>query len=215
MFHLRVATRTDLPQLVALVAEPFSNGSLDTEGLTFSHHEITAYLQWRLPRLLLDKKSLLLVLEFRPVNSFKKVSGRVVGCAILRLGAKISRPSSAEPSYTSLSLLNLRSAVSDLTVWPDTQTAEVHTRFEAAQSFVERSVDQDSTALVFYYLLPDFQGCGVGSKMLAEVREKAEQLDTRVPFSALFRSEDVSFGEISGLKHVKDAGKLRVLEPTC
>ncbi|KAH9864487.1 hypothetical protein J1614_010421 [Plenodomus biglobosus] len=98
MYHLRVATRADLPQLVTLVAEPFSSGSLNTAGLTFSQDEITAYLQWRLPRLLLDNKWLVLSLEFRPVNSFKKVPGRVVGCAILGLGASTSRPSSAGPS---------------------------------------------------------------------------------------------------------------------
>jgi len=98
MYHLRAATRADLSQLVTIIAEPFSSGSLDTAGLTFSQDEITAYLQWRLPRLLLDKKSLVLVLEFRPVNSFKKVPGRVIGCAILCLGISTSRPSSAEPS---------------------------------------------------------------------------------------------------------------------
>lgn len=114
-----------------------------------------------------------------------------------------------------VSFLKLRSALSDLTVWPDTQTAEVHTQFEASRSCIETSIGKDSISLLFYYLHPDFQGCGLGSKMLAEVQERAEELNQQLPFTAVFRVEDVDFGTICGFKHTKNAGKLKVLERVC
>ncbi|KAF1362621.1 hypothetical protein EJ07DRAFT_152882 [Lizonia empirigonia] len=150
MFPLRVATRADLPELVKLVSEPFSTGSLDTADLTFN---------------------------------------------------------------ADLLLLKIRSALSELTVWPDTQTAEVHTRFEAASNAVKQSVDQASATMVFFYLSPEFQGVGIGSQMLANVRGKVRELNKRgLLFTAIFRDKDVSFGILSGMNNVKDAGKLKVLE---
>ena len=234
MFHVRVATLADLPQLVSLVAQPFTNGALDTAGLSFSQLEISAYLQWRLPRLLLDRQALVYVLEFSPVNSFKKVSSRIVGCTIVRLGASVapqplSQLSCNDPSDrhgrslltgrstdSNVFSLRLRSALSDLTVWPDSQTAEVHTRFEAAQAAIEHSADQDATTIVFFFVLPEYQGCGLGSTMLAAVRERVGALGKHtLPLTAIVRDQDVSFGAVSGLKHVKDAGKLKVMEAVC
>jgi len=106
----------------------------------------------------------------------------------------------------------LHSALSDLTVWPDTQTAEVHTRFEAVQNAIETSVDEGATSLVFYYVHVDFQGCGIGSKMLAEVYNSAAQFSQLTPLTGVFRGEDVEFGTVAGWRHKCDAGKLRILE---
>ncbi|OJD30969.1 cytochrome p450 [Diplodia corticola] len=210
-FNLRPAVPADLPELTKLTVNPFTTGALDSAGLTFSAQEISTYLNWRLPRLLMDPKSLLLVLEFRPINSFKKVPARLVGCAVLRLGSSAARPADSYPTKSSLLPLWFNAALSDLTVWPDSETAEVHTRFEAARAAIEQSVEQNATALVFYYVDSDFQSCGVGSRMISAVRKKAEELDKGdSAFKAVFRGEDVSFGTISGLRDVTNAGKLKL-----
>ncbi|KAK7530983.1 uncharacterized protein J3D65DRAFT_687707 [Phyllosticta citribraziliensis] len=231
MFHLRPAAPADLPALVGLAAQPFTTGALNAAGLTFSQQEISTYLEWRLPRLLVDPKALLLVFEFRPVNSFKKVPSRVVGCALLQLGFSAKRPADSYPSSQSPSMrfccchsncnhlelslasLRLKAALSDITVWPDSETAEVHTRFEAAQVAIDQTVKQSATVMVFAFVDPDFQSCGLGSRMLAAVRDKAEQLDKgALPFMAILRNEDASFGNLSGLKEVNGAAGLRFME---
>ncbi|KAK8157462.1 hypothetical protein IWX90DRAFT_442594 [Phyllosticta citrichinensis] len=174
---------------------------------------VPADLPWRLPRLLVHPKALLLVLEFRPVNSFKKVPSRVVGCALLQLGSSATGPADSYPSKLNLASLRFKAALSDITVWPDSETAEVHTRFEVVQAAIDQTVKQSATAMVFAFVDPDFQGCGLGSRMLAAVRDKAEQLDKgALPFMAILRNEDVSFGNISGLKEVNGAAGLRFME---
>ncbi|KAK7516251.1 uncharacterized protein IWZ02DRAFT_453669 [Phyllosticta citriasiana] len=155
MCRLWPAQPADLSALINLVAQPFTTGALNAAGLAFNQQEILSYLEWRLPRLLVDSKALLLVHEFRPVNSFKKVPSHLVGCALLRLGSSATRPADSYPSsqlspITPLCLLSneLRpelSLASDITVWPNSETAEVQTRFKAAQAAVDELVKQSST----------------------------------------------------------------------
>ncbi|CZT23704.1 uncharacterized protein RCC_09418 [Ramularia collo-cygni] len=210
MFTLRAATLADLPQLVKLASPPFATGAMQEAGLVFSRHEIETYLAWRLPRLLSDPAVVILVLLFHPVNSFKKVSAKPVGCTIVRLGS--ARASPGLPYRDVMSIFATRT-ISDMLVWPDTHVAEVHSRFEAVRAQLEASLPQDRSAVLFYHIDPEFQGIGLGTTMLSDAVVQIAELDTRkAPLMAVLRDADVGFGQIAGFQSVKGLGGLKLYE---
>ena len=95
-FTFREPLPEDIPELRSLLTTFFESGEFGRE-LSFGELEIQDYLDWFLPRALVDSSNVVYVLEFLPKSSSRTYKPKIIGCCYISLsgpGAAPMRPQS-------------------------------------------------------------------------------------------------------------------------
>lgn len=81
----------DIPELKTLLTTFFESGEFGRD-LSFGELEMQDYLDWFLPRALLDNEKLLYVLEFLPKSTSRTYKPKIIGCCYIALRDSVVAP---------------------------------------------------------------------------------------------------------------------------
>ncbi|OJJ45963.1 hypothetical protein ASPZODRAFT_17393 [Penicilliopsis zonata CBS 506.65] len=174
MFGVRRAAPPDVPALKSFLTPLFTEGEFG-DGLVFGELEMEDYLDWALPRALVDPAKLVYVLEFTAKSSVRTYGPRIVGWFCILLDEPGHVPQGL--AFYKTRLLN---SIQDIQIWPNKQAAEVHRRFTtllARQQDARRGMQASPSGaqLACFAVHPKFRGVGLCSRMLAWAAEVAQQ----------------------------------------
>ncbi|CAI6337019.1 unnamed protein product [Periconia digitata] len=177
-FTFRRALPEDIPGLRLLLTALFESDKFGRD-LSFSECEMEDYLDWFLPKALVDCSIILYVLQFLPTSSSRTYKPKVIGCCYV----SVSDSSIVPKRIQSLGFMKLHvvNALSDFQVWPNRQAAEVHRKFQRARETRAAMRSRDdatgTSALVLLAAIqPKYRGVGLGTKMVSWAKEAISAL---------------------------------------
>lgn len=91
LFTLRRAFPEDIPHLRNLLTDFFESGEFGRD-LSFGELEMQDYLDWFLPKTIVDTVNILYVLQYLPKSSSRTYEAKIIGCCYIALSDSSSAP---------------------------------------------------------------------------------------------------------------------------